>query len=107
MDTGTRARPTSSPHVAQAVTGRSRPSRGAALNVPAAEGPGGRGERQLAAATAAEEPHADPLQGWGPYQESIDELVTSCADYLGRRQRSLSGEISAEPMYFHGKAALL
>ena len=44
---------------------------------------------------------------WGPYREPIQELLEGCADYLGRLQRSLAGEIAPDRHYFNEKAALL
>jgi hypothetical protein len=44
---------------------------------------------------------------WGPYHDHIGEGLAHCADYLGRLQRSLAGEIAPDRHYFLTKAAAL
>jgi hypothetical protein len=44
---------------------------------------------------------ADP---WGPYRPAVEDHVAACADYLGRLQRSLAGEIAPDRHYFNDKA---
>jgi hypothetical protein len=48
--------------------------------------------------------HPDP---WGTYRNVIEERLASCADYLSRLQRSLSGEIAPDRHYFNDKATQL
>lgn len=47
---------------------------------------------------------ADP---WGTHRHVIEDRLGSCADYLSRLQRSLSGEIAPDRHYFNDKAAQL
>ena len=44
---------------------------------------------------------------WGPYQDHIGEGLAHCADYLGRLQRSLAGEIAPDRHYFTTKSQAL
>lgn len=44
---------------------------------------------------------------WGPYHDHIGEGLAHCADYLGRLQRSLAGEIAPDRHYFTTKAQAL
>ena len=44
---------------------------------------------------------------WGPWHGHIGEGLAHCADYLGRLQRSLAGEIAPDRHYFGAKAAAL
>jgi hypothetical protein len=44
---------------------------------------------------------------WGPYRDHVEEGLANCADYLGRLQRSLAGEIAPDRHYFTTKAAAL
>jgi len=44
---------------------------------------------------------------WGPYHDHIGEGLAHCADYLGRLQRSLAGEIAPDRHYFGDKARAL
>ena len=44
---------------------------------------------------------------WGPYQDHIGEGLAHCADYLGRLQRSLAGQIAPDRHYFTTKAVAL
>lgn len=44
---------------------------------------------------------------WGPWHDHIDEGLAHCADYLGRLQRSLAGDIAPDRHYFMTKAAAL
>jgi hypothetical protein len=41
---------------------------------------------------------------WGPYRPAVEDHVAACADYLGRLQRSLAGEIAPDRQYFNDKA---
>jgi hypothetical protein len=45
-----------------------------------------------------------PVDTWGPYRAAIEDHLASCADYLGRLQRSLAGEIAPDRHYFRSKA---
>jgi hypothetical protein len=45
-----------------------------------------------------------PVDAWGPYRPAIEDHLASCADYLGRLQRSLAGEIAPDRHYFRSKA---
>ncbi len=44
---------------------------------------------------------------WGPHHDHVEEGLAHCADYLGRLQRSLAGEIAPDRHYFTTKAAAL
>jgi hypothetical protein len=44
---------------------------------------------------------------WGAYRHVIEDRLASCADYLSRLQRSLSGESAPDRHYFNDKAAQL
>ncbi len=44
---------------------------------------------------------------WGPFHDHIGEGLAHCADYLGRLQRSLVGEIAPDRHYFGAKARAL
>ena len=44
---------------------------------------------------------------WGPWEDHIGQGLAHCADYLGRLQRSLAGEIAPDRHYFTTKAAAL
>ncbi len=44
---------------------------------------------------------------WGPFHDHIGEGLAHCADYLGRLQRSLAGEIAPDRHYFTTKARAL
>lgn len=44
---------------------------------------------------------------WGPYRQTIVEGVVSCADFLGRLERSLTGEAATDRRYFSEKALRL
>jgi hypothetical protein len=44
---------------------------------------------------------------WGPYRGHVEQGLAHCADYLGRLQRSLAGEIAPDRHYFTTKAAAL
>ena len=44
---------------------------------------------------------------WGPWHDHIGEGLAHCADYLGRLQRSLAGEIAPDRHYFGAKAVAL
>lgn len=44
---------------------------------------------------------------WGPYRGSVVDGVVACADYLGRLERSLAGEIAPDRHYFGEKAVRL
>ena len=44
-----------------------------------------------------------PDDPWGPYRSTIEDDLATCADYLGRLQRSLAGEIAPDRHYFHDK----
>ena len=44
---------------------------------------------------------------WGPYRDHVEEGLAHCADYLGRLQRCLAGEIAPDRPYFTTKAAAL
>lgn len=44
---------------------------------------------------------------WGPYHDHIGEGLAHCADYLGRLQASLAGEIAPDRHYFTAKAGAL
>jgi hypothetical protein len=41
---------------------------------------------------------------WGPYRPAVEDQMAACADYLGRLQRSLAGEIAPDRHYFNDKA---
>lgn len=41
---------------------------------------------------------------WGPYRPTLEDQLATCADYLGRLQRSLAGEIAPDRHYFNDKA---
>lgn len=41
---------------------------------------------------------------WGQYHSAVVERVRSCADYLGRLERSLSGEAAPDRYYFSVRA---
>jgi hypothetical protein len=40
----------------------------------------------------------------GPYRATIEDHPDTCADYLGRLRRSLTGEIAPDRHYFADKA---
>jgi len=44
---------------------------------------------------------------WGPWHDHIGEGLAHCADYLGRLQRCLAGEIAPDRHYFTTKARAL
>lgn len=44
---------------------------------------------------------------WGPFHDHIGEGLAHCADYLGRLQRSLAGQIAPDRHYFGAKARAL
>ena len=44
---------------------------------------------------------------WGPWHDHIGEGLAHCADYLGRLQRCLAGEIAPDRHYFGTKARAL
>ena len=48
--------------------------------------------------------HRHGADAWGPYRPAVEDHVAACADYLGRLQRSLGGEIAPERHYFNDKA---
>lgn len=41
---------------------------------------------------------------WGQYREAVADRLASCADYLGRLQRSLTGEAAPDRHYFTTRA---
>lgn len=51
--------------------------------------------------------HVQARCGWGEYQSYIRDALESCADYVGRLQRSLEGETAPDRHYFVEKASAL
>ena len=41
---------------------------------------------------------------WGPYRQAVADRLASCADYLGRLQRSLDGEAAPDRHHFTTRA---
>jgi hypothetical protein len=44
------------------------------------------------------------VDAWGAYRPAIEDHLAACADYLGRLERSLTGEIAPDRHYFSDKA---
>jgi hypothetical protein len=44
------------------------------------------------------------VDAWGAYRPAIEDHLAACADYLGRLERSLAGEIAPDRHYFSDKA---
>ena len=46
----------------------------------------------------------DRDDSWGVYRPGIESHLAACADYLGRLERSVAGEIAPDRRYYHDKA---
>jgi len=58
--------------------------------------------------TSAFRSAAGPAEdAWGEYRSAVTDGVATCADYLGRLERSLSGEAASDRAYFAARAISL
>ncbi len=54
--------------------------------------------------STAELPLPFPEDPWGPHRAAVTDRLETCADYLGRMQRSLTGEAAPDRHYFATRA---
>ncbi len=54
--------------------------------------------------STAEPPLPFPEDPWGPHRAAVTDRLGTCADFLGRLQRSLTGEAAPDRHYFSTRA---